>query len=226
MSLFKSINKNERSINEDLKTFAHNIWTRTVSVDYSNSPKYGKTGGASILDVPLLIGFCKGLFYLSGLPLVLATFYRLTMMTDVSLTDYLDRSYFDSMYKITPKVENKLLKMIKSIKGKVKPVQVLGLAASDNKEEILRLVKDELAKISVRIQAKKDIRSDPGLFGKATSKALTYYNLKVGNSFYIILFEFDSNLISNAYVVCQDNRKILHNIRIPINEIDPNEYKY
>lgn len=225
MSLFNIIYKYNDIINEDAKTIAHNLWTRTVSTNYGGSWKYAKKGGSSLLDLGLFIGFLKGTFYLTGLPIILASFYRSTIMTDVSLTDYLDRSYFDSMYKITPRIENQLMKMVNNVKGNAKPLKVQGLTTSDNKEDVLNMVKDEMAKISVRMQVKDNYRKKPNIFGDLVNKSMTYYNLKTGNSFYIILLEFDSNIISRAWVVCRDSRKILHNVQIPINEIDPNEYR-
>ena len=87
--------EDEFSLNEDLKTFGHNLWTRGVGI----GPHAFNIKRLAVLPLPSsMVGFLSNLF--NG-------------------TDKVDYGYFKSMYNITDRVRSRLLSILRSYKDAV-----------------------------------------------------------------------------------------------------------
>lgn len=192
MSLFKSIKK-ESTLNENLQTAIYNVLTR---------PIIGKThlgnikmGGNIAFSIAYSYGFVAflSILGLNGSLLLVLLLLKTVVDFKFSLIDFFDRSLFDSSFKITPELEFKLIKMIKSESSKYRSWEPLKLSFHDSAhipEDRLSEAKDRIAKYVTHLGM-----TQPNLtnFKDTIGKSVTYHLLKYKYEIYIVILEFDTD---------------------------------
>lgn len=203
---FKSIKINpypelKSVLKEDAKTFLHNLWTRNYfGFDFLNFKKINP------LDVLMV---CYLLPWISFVPFQVA-FMLCAMFFKYKFNplDRLDRAYFFSHYKITPKLEKKLLNIIKTKYTKY-PTKAVKFDVSKKYDGFK--VEGEFSDFQNYNKGKVDVASKEGLgklIGEQITTTSTYWNLMDGKSnLYILYFKFDSHQIYNCYVVTYSNEE-------------------
>lgn len=191
MSLFKTIRK--EPIQENLQTAIYNVLSRPIvgGTHVGNT----KLGGNVIFTIAYSYGFVAFLSFLglSGSLLLIALLLKTVVDLRFSLIDFLDRSLFDSSFKITPSVEAKLIKMIKEEKSKHgtwTPLTLEYQKSAHIPSDRLDSAKDELAKFLTTLGM-----TQPNLtnFKDSVGKSATYHLLKSGYDIYLVIIEFDTD---------------------------------
>ena len=189
-------------LNEDLKTFGHNLWTRSIAGMGMHSLNLKRL---KVIPMPgNLIGFLSNIFHGA---------------------DKIDYNYFKSMYVITDRVKNKLLSILqKSYKDAV-IVGKGGVKDSTNAHPLDFNSKEHgLASRHMR-QATADL-------GGITTTATCFYKLPIKSGYYILYFTFDGDDIKNCQVLCKkpnsdnDDYDSYYTRKMPeFNQIPEHEYK-
>ena len=211
-------------LKEDAKTFIHNLWTRDLfGWDMFNFKK---------LDPRDFFALCFMLPWAYLFPVqILVLLLSMFLKYKINPIDRLDRSYFLHHYQFTPKIEKKLLGIIKSkySKGSNKAVRF-----NINKKYTGMEVKGEFNDFQVNNKYKVDLTDKKSLgqaIGDSIDSTSTYWNLMDGkDNMYILFIRFDSHQIYNVYVVSYGeayggfgNEFILTDIQ-EFRKIDPKEY--
>lgn len=182
-------------INEGLKTIAHNLWTR---------PIFGTDGGHSATaasqihsaverDTSLYNHDALG-FFLSIVPSVSSAILN----HFCNGTDSIDDRYFNSMYKITPKLSKKISEWCKEMKATAfTSSNIKGGGKINGQEVMIGNHRDELPNAH-KNKASRSIGQKGAL-----STSTTYKKISAGRSgvYFIVYFTFDEDKIIDAKVL-------------------------
>lgn len=184
---YLNINKqtNETPLNEDFITLLHNYWTRSLAYGTHefNLKKFNPLDIFAIMCYVPYLAYVPGAAFVAIAMLVL----RMAIKWNFDILTFFDRKYFDSRFVINDKLKAKLLSWAKKHKN----------AKLDLTKERFRLNNDKMQKLNTHKATAK-------MYEGFTDTATTYYNIKDGNSLYVIFFTYDSEKIINAKVMTFD----------------------
>lgn len=202
----EKINEEMEPLNEDLITFLHNFWTRYI-IYGSHEFNLKKFNPLELIATMCYIPYFAYLPAVAFLGIA-AMIVKMTLKWNFDFLTFLDRSYFDSRFHIDNKLQSKLLSWAKKHKG----------ARLDLTRDRFQLKDDKMQKLNTH---KATAKMGHGF----TDTATTYYNIKDGNSLYVIFFTYDSSRIINAKILTFDGANIQMEPIKEWNSVSPDEYR-
>lgn len=179
MSYLNMDNVDKVLLGEDIKTVAHNLWTRASGIAGPH--------GANIKQLDMIFG---QLF---------------------KATDYLDESYFDAHFRLSPKLKEKIISWVRN----------LGPSVADVSEV------NKNYNISIADARSRNVRRATRGIGKGLlTTATCYKTFNIGNKSACVYFTFDSSKIFDAKVLMKEPDEANYSVKeLPqMKSVDPSEY--